>query len=112
MKELNNKFHCFLNLLIEFLEDTYLAYSKRSDNKTIKRFIKERERSYIKKTLQEGQEVLKIDPFPWKWIQDITNRWVYSKEKKEYVEDPESYKKWIAETLALLEKEAKKQGKL
>ena len=89
-----------------------------TDNKTENDVIKEYannpnlDKNDIIETLQEGQEILAMEPFPWKWVSDVTNRLVYDKKKDEWVEDPAIYKTWVTEILSLLETEARRQGKL
>lgn len=66
----------------------------------------------IKDTIKEGREVLALEPFPWEWVSSVTNKLVYDKEKNEWVEDEELYKKWVSWMLETLEKEGKRVGKL
>jgi hypothetical protein len=66
----------------------------------------------IEELLQEGQEVLAMDPFPWEWIEKVTNRLVFDKEKNDWVDDPKIYKLWLEEILSKLAIEAKILGKL
>jgi hypothetical protein len=63
-------------------------------------------------TLQEGQEVLEMQPFPWEWIQDVSQTLVYDDVKEQWVEDPILYKKWLLNILTMLEEESIRSGKL
>ena len=65
----------------------------------------------IRITLEEGKEVLAMEPFPWEWICDIVGTY-WDKDNKVFIEEPKFYYDWLAKILAILEEEAKKQGKL
>jgi hypothetical protein len=106
----NDKYSKISNLLLNFLEDTY--YPERQDEDTIRRSVGKWSSEYISQTLKEGREILELKPFPWEWVSGVTNKLVYDKEKKEWVEDEALYKKWVTWMIEALEKEAKSAGKL
>ena len=89
-----------------------------TDNKTENDVIKEYannpnlDKNDIIETLQEGQEILAMEPFPWKWVCDVIGYQKYDVEKEIIITDPAIYKTWVTEILSLLETEARRQGKL
>ena len=100
----------FSSLLFYFYYDG--CYPGRKDKDTIERYVKEHEKWKISQTLKEGREILELQPFPWEWVSGVTNKLVYDKEKKEWVEDEVLYKKWVTWMIEALEEEGKKAGKL
>jgi hypothetical protein len=104
MHKLSEKYKMVTDLLITFLEDTY--YDDREDIDTIKRFVKEYNEHQIQKVLTEGKDVLRLRPFPAKWILDT----IYGSSEGEL--NPDKTKKWLKEILKILETEADKSGKL
>ncbi len=105
--ELHNKYRDLFGsltcLLCYFLDDTY--YDDRKNIDTIKRYVSIFDKEELLKTLNQGKEVLALDPFPTEWILDT----VYGG-GEDIVQD--RTKKWLTEILELLEEEAKKAGKL
>ena len=91
------------NLLCHFLEDTYLPSEEQDDKKTIQKYVNIFDSEILKKTIDNGREVLKLNFFPDDWVGETTNRWF---------ENPEKTKLWLTEIINLLEAEALKAGKL
>jgi hypothetical protein len=105
----NQKYHALSSLLLYFMLDTYLPPEESDDLSTIKRFVAEGlENGDIPDTLQQGREVLQLNPFPYEWIQSTVNRYPPG---KSHETTPEDYYVWIKSVLDLLESEAIKAGK-
>ena len=83
-----------------------------TDKDIVNIMVSDFENITVTKVLQEGQEVLAMDPFPWEWVQDVSQTLVYDEQKKQWVEDPIIYKKWLTKILTMLQEEAIKVGKL
>lgn len=103
-KNLDRVYQKFMNLLIYFLEDTYndnfdLDFN---DHRTIIRYISIFDTDLITDTLDDIDEVLKLEDFPDEWVSEVTNR---------YFETKEDYHNWVKWMRVALEEEAKRQGK-
>jgi hypothetical protein len=109
-RKLSNKYEDFLCLLGYFLEDAYLSKAERDDLKTIKNFvdIPTFDNAMIMNTIDEGREILSLNPFPYEWIKSTANRYPFSKSFESTEADYYEWTKWIVDTL---EEEAKKVGK-
>jgi len=99
-----NKYREFKQVLFHFLEDTYLDSDKRGDVKTIQRFCKNRRINRLKQTIQEGKEILLLNPFPWEWVADVCNYFPFNDPKNV---SESGYKKWVKWIIAEIEKEVK-----
>ncbi len=103
----NDKYNWLDCLLLYFLDDGY--YDDRKDIDTIVRFVKEYNAEQIQKTLDQGKEVLGLDPFPAQWVQDTCNKYPFDQGHETELKDYYPWMQWIVKTL---EEEAKKAGKL
>ena len=105
MKKLETQYEDLTCLLLYFLEDGY--YEDRKDIDTIKRYVSVFDSRVIQKTLEQGMEVLGLDPFPVEWITDEANRGLGEIDndinKAAFI-----WMQWIVKTL---EEEAEKAGK-
>lgn len=115
----------FKDLLLSFLEATYLDYDKPeniSDNEfaiqrdlaTIKKYVEELDAQYITKTIKQGREILALEEFPWEWVGDTANRMPISKNfpfKRWDDVKSEDYYEWVTWIIDELEKYAKLAGK-
>lgn len=108
---MHRKLYKLENLLLH-LSPEDVDYSEMTETDVIKIFVNNFGRDSIMKTIQEGAEVLNMEPFPWEWVQDVSQTLVYDEEKKQWVEDPIIYKKWLTKILMMLEEEALKVGQL
>lgn len=104
--DMNTKYNWFNSLLLYFLEDGY--YEERNDIDTIKRYVDTFDSNTIRKTLEQGKEVLTLNPFPAEWIQNTTNRYPFDQGHETKLED---YYQWVEWMVKTLEEEAKKAGK-
>lgn len=94
------------------LSPELVDYSSTTEEEEIVKFVEKFDHESIGWTLEEGREVLLMEPFSWEWVQSMTQSFVYDEEKQKWVEDPILYRKWLKNVLDILEAEAKKLGKL
>jgi hypothetical protein len=96
-KDMDDQYEEFSCLLLYFLHDSY-EKPEISEIQTIQRYVLEEDSHNIKRALEEGAVVLKLEPFPHEWIINTINREVDSG--------------WAHEIIEMLEQEAKKAGKI
>jgi hypothetical protein len=102
-----------MNCLLTSLSPEVVDYDKTTEKEIISELIQEyKDANGIKNILAEGREVLTMNPFPWEWVQSISQTLVYDEVSQKWVEDPILYHQWLEKVLNTLEAEAKKQGKL
>lgn len=108
-ERLSAKYRRFDCLLLYFLDDTY--YDDRADIDTIKRFVSVPtfDKKYIQQTIEQGKEILQLQPFPAEWVQNTANKYPFNQSHETKLED---YYKWVEWIVMTLEAEAKKAGKI
>ena len=105
----------------EYLRDKYVRVScllcyfhvntDKTDIDTIKKFanVQSFDTEYIQQTINQAKAVRKLDPFPYEWISQATNKALSNINADS---EQERYFKWLDWVVEALEKEAKKAGKI
>ena len=108
-KYLSNKYHEFSQILFHFLDEGYLESSKRDDLRVVKTFCNKFDGEDLIQVIKEGKELLQLKPFPWEWMEDISNYYCPFNDQK--LSDEDGFKKWVAWIIETIEQEAIKYNK-
>ena len=89
-----------------------IDYKSVTESEIIKNVVNSCSIKFIQITIEEGKEVLAMEPFPWEWLCNMRGYYSCDTRTFKMIEDQGFYYDWLAKVLAMLEDEAKKHGKL